>query len=381
VAEFEANFRLVRRHPQRAAHSSEVATRAWRLRLRQAATLRNSVRIGAAALALIGVVVLIVRPSTRTRAEAHFVVPSPLVVNDAIGAILNQAGGVSARADGRRIIVASSAADRVVARAHVVALARAGMDGARAHFSAVETQRADAAKVDRAQAASQLATLASRTGITDPEAAYRERVAVVQNLEEQRAVAVSTGQPLAAIDAQLAEDQQAAFELQLQVTRYNELIQTETTAGQRELEATRAINAMTPAAGSESIEVSDHSTGIGLGVATGVVALVVAGIAWFFSSRRRRGAPARDDAPDARRDPAASGESEEIALAEPEAAALDSFAGQGSRYLEFYRALAPSSPAELDASASQVDLVHEESLEGSADTERRAAHERDRFRP
>jgi hypothetical protein len=381
VAEFEANFRLVRRHPPRAAHSSEVATRAWRLRLRRAATLRNSVRIGAAALALIGVVALIVRPATHTRAEAHFVVPSPLVVNDAIGAILDQAGGASARADGRRITVASSAADRVVARAHVVALARAGMDGARAHFSAVETQRADAAKVDRAQAASQLATLASRTGITDPEAAYRERVAVVQNLEEQRAVAVSTGQPLAAIDAQLAENQQAAFELQLQVTRYNELIQTETTAGQRELEATRAINAMTPAAGSESIEVSDHSTGIGLGVATGVVALVVAGIAWFFSSRRRRGAPARDAAPDARRDPAASGESEEIALAEPEAAALEPSAGQGSRYLEFYRALAPSSPAEVDASASQVDLVHEESLEGSADTERRAAHERDGFRP
>jgi hypothetical protein len=381
VAEFDANFRIVHQQPQRAARSSEVTTRAWRSRLRPAATLRNAVRTGAAALAVIGVVALVVHPATRTRAEAHFVVRSPLVVNDAIGAILNQGGGVSATADGRRINVASSAADRGVARAHVVALAHTGLDGAREHLTAVETQRADAARVDRAQAASQIATLASRTGLTDPEAAYRARVAVVQNLEEQRAVAVSTGQPLAAIDDQLAENQQAAFELELQVTRYNELIQTETTAVQRELAATRVINAMTPAAGSESIEVSDHATGIGLGVATGVAALVVAGIVWFFSSRRRRGAPARDAAPDARRDPATSEESAEIALAESEPAALESSEGQGSRYLEFYRALAPSSPAELDASASQVDLVHEEALKGIGHTELQAAHEPDGFRP
>lgn len=332
-------------------------------------TRRTAIRAGAVALALLGVVVLAVRPATGTRAEAHFVVPVPLVVNDALAAI-DHAGGASATADGRRITVASSGAERVVARAHAVALAHAGLDGARQHLTAVETQHADAAKVDRAQAASQLSTLASRTGLNDPEAAYRERVAVVKNLEERRAVASSTGQPVDAINAQLAENQQAAFELQLQVTRYNELIQTEATAGQRELEATRVINALTPAAGSESIQVSDHATGIGLGVATGVAALVVAGIVWFFGNGRRRAAPARA---------AASVESEEIALAEPEPAALEPSDGHGSRYLEFYRALAPST--ELDPSVSQVDLVGEEALEGSADTEQQPAHEPDGYRP
>jgi hypothetical protein len=368
VADIEANFRL---------------------------THRTAIRAGAVALALVGVVVLAVRPATGARAEAHFDVPVPLVVNDAIGAI-DRAGGASATADGRRITVASSASDRAVARADAVALAHTGLDGARQHLTAVETQQADVAKVDRAQAASQLATLTSRTGLSDPNAAYRQRVAVVQRLEEQRAVAASTGQPVDAINAQLAESQQAAFELQLQVTRYNELIQTESTAGRRELEATRVINALTPAAGSESIQVSDHATGIGLGVATGVAALVVAGVVWFFGNRRRRPAPARAAAPLAAPAPAPVAApvaappvepdavppvAPAVALVESEPAALESSDGQGSRYLEFYRALAPSSPAELDPSASRVDLVGEEALEESAGTEPQPAHEADGYRP
>jgi hypothetical protein len=368
VADTEANFRLTR---------------------------RTAVRAGAVALALVGVVVLAVRPATGARAEAHFDVPVPLVVNDAIGAI-DRAGGASATADGRRITVVSSASDRAVARAHAVALAHTGLDGARQHLTAVETQQADVAKVDRAQAATQLATLTSRTGLSDPKAAYRQRVALVQRLEERLAVASSTGQPVDAINAQLAESQQAAFELQLQVTRYNELIQTEATAGQRELEATRVINALTPAAGSESIQVSDHATGIGLGVATGVAALVVAGVVWIFGNRRRRPAPARAAAPvsvpvavpaappvaaPAAEPPVAPAVAPAVARAESEPAALEASDGHGSRYLEFYRALAPSSPTELDPSASQVDLVGEEGLEESADTDAQPAHESDSYRP
>lgn len=379
MAEIDAKFRLVRRRRDRATRSRAIAEQAGQARPRRAVTRRTVVRTGALALALVGVAALVAHPATRTRAEAHFEVPVPLVVNDAIRAILDQADGATAIADGRRVTVASSSSDRVVARDRALALARAGLDGARQHLTAVETQRANAARLDRVQAAAQLASLASRTGLTDPETAYRERVADVRNLQEQQAVAASTGQPLDAINARLAESQQEAFELQLQVTRHAELIQTETTASQRELEATRVINATAPAVSTASVEVSDHATGAGLGVATGVVALVIAGLALLVSELRLGRAASRGDEPDARRESGA--ESEDDALVESEPVALESFDRRGSRFSEFYHALAPSPPPDIDPTPPRVDLVDEEALEGIGDPEQQAAREPDGLRP
>lgn len=348
--------------------------------MRRAVTRRTVVRTGAVALALALLcgVALVVHPATRTRAVARFNVPVPLVVGDVVAAIHTHADGATATAHGRRITVASNDAKRVVARVRVVALARAGLDGARQHLIAVETRRAEAARIDRAQAAEQLATLASRTGRTDPESAYRERVAVVQNLQEQHALAASGGHPLAEIEAQLAENQRAVLKLQLEVTRHAELIQAQTTAGKHELEATRVINATKRAVGSASVQVSDHPTGFGIYLVpdlleryasliwAGIVVLVFAGMVFLFTE------------PDIRREPEAPGVSEETALAELERAALED---QGSRYLEFYRALASPPPHQLDLTSSPVDLAHEEALEESGGSEWQAAREHDGSRP
>jgi hypothetical protein len=368
VAEIEAN-----------SSSGATIARTGRSRLRRAATRPIVVRIGAVALALLGVVALIVHPATHTRAEARFTVPIPLVVGDAVGAILTH--GATPTAHGRRITVASSDANRAVARARAETLARVGLDGARQHLIMAETRRVDAARSDRAQAAAQLATLASRTGLSDPESAYRQRVAFLQNLREQRAAAAAAGEPLAAIDAQLAENQEAVFDLQLQVTRHAELIRAQTTAERSELDATGAIKTAERALGSASVQVSDHAPGVGFGTAPGVAALVIAGIVLLSSELRSRRAALRKAGADARREPELVGERDEMALAASEAAALESGGMRTSRYLEFYRALAPSPAGELDPAPAPVDLVHEEALEEGADVEQEPAGERDGSRP
>jgi hypothetical protein len=100
-------------------------------------------------------------------------------------------------------------------------------------------------------------------------------------------------------------------------------------------------------------------------IATGVAALVIVGIQFLFSE------------PEIRRDPGPEGESEDMALAESERAALESCGRLRSRYLEFYRALAPSPSHELDPLPSPVDLVHEEALEERGKSERQADGEHD----
>jgi hypothetical protein len=322
---------------------------------------RTFVRIGAATLALVGVVALVVRPSRDTRAAARFTVPSPLAVGEVVGAIRSDAaGGAGVTTDGRRVAVEYSNSDSFVARTYAGELARTGLDAARRRINAVETRRARAARGDRANVAAEIAMIASRTGITDPETAYRERVAVVRNLEAQRARAASAGLPLAAIDAKLAEEQEAAFELRLQETHHAELIQALNAADRRALEATRAIDTTDRTVNAVSLQVSDRADGNGFGSAPGVAALVIAGIGLLFgelwyhrAASRRAGA---DDSSD------------------------EKAAAPSERYLTFYRALDPSAPPiELEPVSAEIDLVSEELRDERESRASEAAPGHDRF--
>jgi hypothetical protein len=371
VAETEAKF-----------DGSAVAARAGRTRLRRAVNRRTAVRTVALALAVLGVVVLVVRPGAQPRVEARFTVPIPLVVGDAVGTILAHAAGATATAHGRQVTIVATDADAGVARAHAEALARAGLDGARQQFATLQTRQVDAANADHARAASQLAELESHSGLTDPEAAYRARVAVVRNLRAELAAASAAGRPLGAINAQLAENQQAVFELELQVTRHAELTQAETTATRRRLAATGEINEAGRVVSAEPIHVSDHPTGTTGGIAAGGAALVIAGAMLLVSELRSRRTPVRSAGAAAPSEPAPIATRDDVALAESEAAALEPSGRNASRYLDFYRALAPSQAQEADADSepAPVDLVHEEALEEHRDLEQ-AAREHDGSRP
>jgi hypothetical protein len=322
---------------------------------------RTFVRIGAAVLALVGVVALVVRPSRETRATARFTVPSPLAVSEVVRAIRSDApGGARVTIDGRRVTATYSNSDSFVARTYARELARAVLDEARQRVNAVETRRARTARADRADVAAEMAAIASRTGLTDPETAYRERVDVVRNLEAQRARAAAAGLPLAAIDDQLAENQQAVFELRLQVTHDAELRRALNAADQRALEATRAIDTTDRAVRAASFQVSDRAVGNGFGAAPGVAALVIAGIGlllgeWWHHRAARRGARP-DDSGDAKA-PAPS-----------------------ERYLTFYRALDPSAPPiEVEPVSAEIDLAYEELRDEREHREPEPAPEPDRF--
>jgi hypothetical protein len=424
VAETEADFAgsatSARVEPARPAVGRGVTGR--RLTGRRVTGLvtgRPLVRLGAVVLALLGVAALVVRPAGRTRAEARVTVRAPFVVGDVVGAVLGRADGAQVAAHSRVVTISFVDAHRDVARARVDALARAGLDAARQQLIASQTRVAGTARSDRAQAAAQIASIASRTGITDPASAYRQRVVAGQNLEAQRAAAATAGQPLTALNGAIAENQQEVFELQLQVTRHAELVAALNAADSRAIRANKAIASAQRDVGSASVVVSDHATGgtTDARVAGGVAALVIAALVLGAGLRRPRPVAAEDAAPAA---PAARGarlpwtpdegirteengtvaaqaeeinaeeinaeeinaeeinaeeisaekvnveESEAPALAEAERAALESCGRRESRYLVFYRALEPSSPPTPVVTPEVVDLVEAEARERAA---------------
>jgi hypothetical protein len=322
---------------------------------------RTFLRIGAAVFALVGVVALVVRPSRDTRATTKFTVPSPLAVSEVVGAMRsNAAGGARVTTDGRRVAVEYRNSDSFVARTYANELARAGLDEARRRINAVETRRARTARDDRANVAAEMAAIASRTGLTDPESAYRERVDVVRNLEAQRARAAAAGLPFAAIEDQLAENQQAAFELRLQVTQHAELIRALNAADRRALDATRAIDTTDRIVSAVPFQESNRADGNGFGSAPGVAALVIAGVGLLFGEWWHRRAALRAAGADDSSDEKARAPSE--------------------RYLTFYRALDPSAPPmELEPVSAEIDLVHEELRDERENREPEAAPEPDRF--
>ena len=353
------------------------------VRRRRAPNRHIIVRTGAVVLAVLGIAALVVRPVRGTaRAEAAFVVPPPLAVDTAVGAIRARADGAMVTAAGRRIRVASSGAGPGTARARVAALASAGLDAAGQRLTAVEARLAAAARSDRAQVTAQIAAMVSRTGLTDPEAEYRRRVLVVQDLVAQRARAAAAGRPLAAIDDQLAQNQEAVFELQLQVTRRAELTAALASAAGRERDATRAIETATRAVRSTPVAISVASAGAGFGLAVGGAALAIAGILFLLSARAPRRGLSADAVAELADEAEAVAAHHAPELAEPELALEGHGPDGGTRYSNFYRALAPSAPPlHIDPPASDVDLVYEEALEERTDSEPRASSEHGSSRP
>lgn len=370
-------------------------------------TRRNLVRVGAVLLALLGVVALVVRPQRDTKAEARVTVPTTLDLNEVMSAIRADRTGATATEDGRRITVAFTDGDAFVARTYVKELALGGLDTARQHHSAVQTKRAEAARTDRAKAAASIAAIATRTGIADPESAYRDRVQQGRDLEAQRAAAAAAGQPLTDIENALAVNQEDVAELQLQVTRHAELIAAVNAADARALAATRAIDTTDSAVRSASVQVSDRETGFGFGILPGVALLVLAGIVLLVNELVPRRAASRDAEIDLRSEPIPVVRAEPVpptviepmppvpveAVPTPVASVpapapiepmparsdrtpVDDDDGLDStRFSRFYRALDPSAPPlEVDPT-SPVDLVEEEIREVNGDLEQQGVGE------
>ena len=366
-------------------------------------TRRNVVRVGAVLLALLGVVALVLRPQRDTKAEARVTVPAALDLNEVMRAIRADRTGATATADGRRITVAFADGDAFVARTYVRELVTGGLDTARRHHAAVETRRAEAARADSATATGTIAAIATRTGVSDPESAYRDRVQQGRDLEAQRAAAAAGGQPLTEIDNAIAVNQQQVAELQLQVTRHRELIKAINAADGRALDATRSIDATNKAVRAASVAVSEHETGFGFGVLPGVALLALAGIVLVVNELVPRGAASPDEEVDMPNEPmrVVQAESEPPPAIEPmppgpvEPVAVPVAAAgpapiepmptrsdltsdddlDSPRFSRFYRALDPSAPPlEVDV-ASSVDLVDEEIREVNGDLEQQGVIE------
>lgn len=335
--------------------------------------------MGAVVLALLGVVVLVVRPQRDTRAEARVTVPAALDLNEVITAIRTDAVGATVTADGRRVTVAFRDDDSFVARTYVNVRARGGLDAARRHQTAVQTRRAEAARSDRADAAASIASIARRTGVEDPESAYRDRVQRGRDLEAQRAAAVAAGQPLAEIDGALAVNQQEVAELQLRVTRHTELIAEVNAADGRALAATRAIDTTDRAVRAASVQVSDQETGFGFGILPGVAILVIAALVLLVNELVPGRAASRDAEIDIRSDaePAVGSEPEPVpAVRRDEVVPAHSDdERETTRFSRFYRALEPSAPPLETDVPSPLDLVEEEIREVNGDLEQQAVAE------
>ncbi len=183
---------------------------------RRGVARRRVLRVIAGVLAVLGALALVPRPSTKYRAEVRLVVPAPLATNDVVRTIAARPTEATVRADGTLVVIATSGSDRDAARARVENSARDGLDAALRPIAADADARASAARADEQRAANQLMTLVNRTGLDDPAAELQRVQAVVADLETQRRAAVAAGRPLTDIDARLADNQQAMFELDAQ---------------------------------------------------------------------------------------------------------------------------------------------------------------------
>jgi hypothetical protein len=364
------------------------------------ATPRRLLRVSAGVLGVLGVLALVALPTARTRAEARLNAAPPFTTNDLVRTIRTTAPQASVRADGRQVLVAVTASNRWTARARVATLAHAGLEAGLRHVTATAAAQTAAARSAEAQAAAQLATLADRTGLTDPTPAYQRLQAVVQGLEIQRELAAALGAPVGALDASLAANQQAMFELQAQVTRHDELVQAQAQARQQELNATARSNAATIAARTATVVVADHTTKpwprvLLAGAAFGLAAIVL--LAGELGSRPQLhprwqlpSVPRTDPSPidsaaphrvhtqsEARLRPEPRPGKAANALDHDEPRSIDTPVDQRRAYLrrvparerDFYLALAVSQSEDPDGAAStSLDLVREEELEQNRDT-------------
>jgi hypothetical protein len=362
-------------------------------------TPRRVFRLCAVVLAILGAAAVVALPTARSQAEARLSVTRPFTSGDVVRAIRTVAPRAAVRADGPRIVVGVTASKRRTARARAATIARAGLEAGLRRFVATAGAQTAAARSSEAQAASQLATLADRTGLTDPTPALQRLEAAVQGLELQRELAAAIGAPLGALDASLAANQQAMFELRAQVTRHDELVQAQARARQEELNASATSDAATFAARSASVVVADHTSTHWLrifsaGAAFGLAAIVLlAGELrgrlqlprWQLPPRRGAAsapiasAPAdraqTQPAPHPRPDPRSGEALNPLDPDEPRS--VDTSVEQRRAYLldvpererDFYLALAVSQSEDPDGPAStSLDLVREEERERNRDT-------------
>jgi hypothetical protein len=229
-------------------------------RARGVATSRRFRRACAGVLVVLGAVALVALPNGRTRAEAQLTVAPPFTTSDVLHAMRSVAHGATVRAAGSQVDIALTASNRRTARALAAKRAHIGLEAALRNFTASADGQTAAARGLEAQAATQLATLAARTGLADPTFAYQRLEGVVRGLERQREMAATAGMPPGPIDATLAENQQAMFELRAQVTRHDELVQTEAQARQQELKAAATSDAATSTARATTVDVADYNT-------------------------------------------------------------------------------------------------------------------------
>jgi len=361
-------------------------------------TPRRVFRLCAVVLAVLGAAAVVALPTARSQAEARLSVTRPFTSGDVVRAIRTVAPRAAVRADGPRIVVAVTASKRRTARARAATIARAGLEAGLRRFVATAGAQTAAARSSEAQAASQLATLADRTGLTDPTPALQRLEAAVQGLELQRELAAAIGAPLGALDASLAANQQAMFELRAQVTRHDELVQAQARARQEELNATATSDAATFAARSASVVVADHTSTHWLRIFSAGAAFGLAAIVLLAGELRgrlqlprwqlppRRGAASApiasaaadraqtQPAPHPRPDPRSGEALNPLDPDEPRS--VDTSVERRAYLLDvpererdFYLALAVSQSEDPDGAAStSLDLVREEERERNRDT-------------
>ena len=361
-------------------------------------TPRRVFRLCAVVLAVLGAAAVVALPTARSQAEARLSVTRPFTSGDVVRAIRTVAPRAAVRADGPRIVVGVTASKRRTARARAATIARAGLEAGLRRFVATAGAQTAAARSSEAQAASQLATLADRTGLTDPTPALQRLEAAVQGLELQRELAAAIGAPLGALDASLAANQQAMFELRAQVTRHDELVQAQARARQEELNATATSDAATFAARSASVVVADHTSTHWLRIFSAGAAFGLAAIVLLAGELRgrlqlprwqlppRRGAASApiasaaadraqtQPAPHPRPDPRSGEALNPLDPDEPRS--VDTSVERRAYLLDvpererdFYLALAVSQSEDPDGAAStSLDLVREEERERNRDT-------------
>lgn len=369
-----------------------------RARQRGVALPRLLLRVCAGVFALLGTAALATPVGPRIRAEAGLKVAEPFTASALLRALRPAAPGVTARADGSQVLIASTASNRRGAHGRVETAAHDGLDAGLRHFVASARRQIAAARSSEARATRQLANFVDRTGLLDPALAYQRQEPVVHDLERQHDAAAASGTSLGAVDASLAENQQVLFELGIQVTRHDQLVQAEARALQQERSAAATRDAATTAARSATVVVTYHETKPLPQVPLAGAAFGLAAIALLIGELRGRTRfyPQGQLAPRDGADPspivyaaASRGRSQREAHLGPErlytgsATASDT---NGTRSLgvpiekkraylkrlpareqDFYFALAPPQSEEPDLGTS-IDLVREEEAEQTRDT-------------
>jgi hypothetical protein len=201
---------------------------------------RRIFRVIAAVLAVIGVVLIIVRPSPRYRAEVRLIVAAPLDTNDLVRAIDSDGSDraeTDVRADGGLVFISATGSDRNATRERVVERARAGLATHVRQLDAAADQEAAAARVAADAAGTELAALVNRTGLEDAAGELAAVRAEFEALIDERIEAAAAGRPVSELDIAIADTQRDFFDLQNQVAVREQLAQRQARAREKAADA------------------------------------------------------------------------------------------------------------------------------------------------